>query len=162
MPFRPVGSKLATPAVQSILSKYMDKQCSRLGSDTKQGKDAALKRDQRCDKNATASNEQAGASIVDRTRLATLAQIGEDWLYLALLGIIMAMLSFSMDIVITLFLNTRLWMFNDVSEDNLLVKYLGWCLTPIVLVTFSTGFVHLCSPTVSRIHKSSALNSGIN
>lgn len=84
-----------------------------------------------------------------RTRLATLAQIGEDWLYLALLGTIMALLSFSMDSVITLFLNTRLWLFKDLSEDNTLIQYVGWCLTPIVLVTFSSGFVHLCSPTVS-------------
>lgn len=86
-----------------------------------------------------------------RNRLATLSQIGEDWLYLALLGTIMALLSFSMDSVITLFLNTRLRLYRDVSEDSILVQYLGWTVTPIVLVSFSTGFVHLCSPTVSII-----------
>jgi len=90
---------------------------------------------------------------ITRGRLATLAQIAEDWLYLALLGIIMALLSFSMDSIITLFLNTRLWLSNEMVEHNLLVQYLAWCITPILLVTFSTGFVHLCSPT--------AIGSGI-
>lgn len=95
------------------------------------------------------SQDVQKSTLTARTRLATLAQIGEDWLYLALLGTIMALLSFSMDSVITLFLNTRLWLFKDLSEDNRLVQYVGWCLTPIILVTFSSGFVHLCSPTVS-------------
>lgn len=99
------------------------------------------------------ANGRSSGSVKKRTRLATLAQIGEDWLYLALLGIIMALLSFSMDSVITLFLNTRLRLFRDISETNLLIQYLGWCVTPIVLVTFSSGFVHLCSPT--------AIGSGI-
>lgn len=88
-----------------------------------------------------------------RSKLTTLAQIGEDWLYLALLGIIMALLSFSMDTIITLFLNTRLWLFKDLNGDSILIQYLCWCITPIVLVTFSSGFVHLCSPT--------AIGSGI-
>ena len=90
-----------------------------------------------------------GQSPISRTRLATLAQIGEDWLYLALLGTIMALLSFSMDSMITFFLSTRLWLFTDLNEDSVIVQYLGWCLMPIVLVIFSTAFVYLCSPTVS-------------
>jgi hypothetical protein len=84
-----------------------------------------------------------------RSRLNTLAQIGEDWLYLALLGIIMALLSLFMDSMITMFLGTRIWLSEEMSEQNLLLEYLAWCLVPVLLVTFSTGFVHLCSPTVS-------------
>lgn len=79
-----------------------------------------------------------------------MVQIGQDWLYLALLGIIMALLSFSMDAVISLFLDTRLRLFKDLSGDFLPSKYLAWCVMPIVLVAFSSGFVHLCSPTVSK------------
>lgn len=89
------------------------------------------------------------SSFASKSRLAILAQIGEDWLYLALLGTIMALISFSMDSVITLLLNTRLRLFKDVSNNSPFLKYLAWCVTPIVLVTFSSGFVHLCSPTVS-------------
>lgn len=88
---------------------------------------------------------------ISKSRLSTLAQIGEDWLYLALLGIIMALLSFSMDAIITSFLNTRLWLTNEMSNYHVLLQYTAWCVTPILLVTFSTGFVHLCSPTVSYI-----------
>lgn len=84
-----------------------------------------------------------------QSRLRTLAQIGEDWLYLAMLGIIMALLSLFMDSIITMFLGTRIWLSDEMSDQNLLLEYLAWCLVPILLVTFSTGFVHLCSPTVS-------------
>lgn len=86
-----------------------------------------------------------------RSKLKTLLQIGEDWLYLALLGIIMALISFSMDTIIALFLNTRLRLYQDLADYSPLIQYVGWCLTPIVLVTFSSGFVHLCSPTVSSL-----------
>lgn len=88
---------------------------------------------------------------VVKSKLKTLAQIGEDWLYLALLGIIMAVISFSMDTIIALFLNTRLRLYQDLNDHSYLIQYVGWCLTPIVLVTFSSGFVHLCSPTVSIV-----------
>lgn len=80
-------------------------------------------------------------------RLSALAQIGEDWMYLASLGAIMAMISFSMDGVINLLLENRLWLFRDLN-DALIIQYFGWCVPPIILVAFSTGFVHLCSPTV--------------
>lgn len=94
---------------------------------------------------------------VIKSKLKTLAQIGEDWLYLALLGIIMALISFSMDTIIALFLNTRLRLYQDLNDYTLIIQYIGWCATPIVLVTFSSGFVHLCSPTVSFIFAPAAL-----
>lgn len=97
----------------------------------------------------TTSAAQITTRKLIRTKLKTLAQIGEDWLYLALLGIIMALISFSMDTIISLFLNTRLRLYQDLNDYSLIIQYVGWCLTPIVLVSFSSGFVHLCSPTVS-------------
>lgn len=96
-----------------------------------------------------AAGPRVRPSSVSMDRFATMVQIGQDWLYLALLGIIMALLSFSMDAVISLFLDTRLRLFEDVSSDFLPTRYLAWCVMPIVLVSFSSGFVHLCSPTVS-------------
>lgn len=144
----------------------MDKLCSRLGM-KKRNLDAVdttafdhqIQQKQKAPQQHTKNSQSPVFSLENsqdvqkspsaRSRLATLAQIGEDWLYLALLGTIMALLSFSMDTVITLFLNTRLWLFKDLSEDNTIIQYVGWCLTPIVLVSFSSGFVHLCSPTVS-------------
>ena len=108
----------------------------------------------KCEANQN-ENDNTGAKrqslTIIKSRLAALAQIGEDWMYLASLGAIMALISFSMDTVITLFLNNRLWLFHDLNDDNLIVQYLGWCVPPVILVAFSTGFVHLCSPTVSVI-----------
>lgn len=150
---KPHWLKIVHILVRACSALYMDKLCCRIGLKPEKRNPATEDRVFTSPTPlATGSNDSRPTSS-PKTRLATLAQIGEDWLYLALLGTIMAMLSFSMDSVITLFLNTRLWLFHDLSEDNVLVQYLGWCITPIVLVTFSSGFVHLCSPTVSSASK---------
>lgn len=135
----------------------LSKQDQHQGKHQDQDNDAskqANKSDEQASSSASASANASGGydclTPLTRSRLNTLAQIGEDWLYLALLGIIMALLSLSMDSVITLFLGTRIWLSEEASEQNLLLQYLAWCVTPILLVTFSTGFVHLCSPTVSQ------------
>lgn len=105
-------------------------------------------------KNDIVNTKHRSIAII-KSRLAALAQIGEDWLYLASLGAIMALISFSMDGIIAMFLSNRLWLFHDLTTDNLIIQYLGWCVPPIVLVSFSAGFVHLCSPTVGSYLRNS-------
>lgn len=93
------------------------------------------------------SINKGAANSKQRSPLLRLTPIGEDWLYLALLGIIMAVLSFLMDTVVSLLLDLRLWFFEDMQESNYLAQFFGWCLIPILLVTLSSAFVHVCSPT---------------
>ncbi|KAG9508591.1 Chloride channel protein 2 [Fragariocoptes setiger] len=88
----------------------------------------------------------SGASTLKRFINTTFVQIGGDWLFLASLGTIMALLSFSMDTVISMFLNARSTLFHDLDGKNIVLEYLGWCVLPIILVTFSTKFVQVCSP----------------
>ena len=75
----------------------------------------------------------------------TFGRIGEDWVFLALLGIIMALLSYLMDRVIFYCTFTRMELFR-LSGDDVAVKFMTWISTSVVLILFATGFVHLVAP----------------
>ena len=75
----------------------------------------------------------------------TFARIGEDWVFLALLGIIMALVSFAMDYTISLCGHARLWLVNDLVS-NIYIQFLAWVSLPVLLILFSAGFVHIVAP----------------
>ncbi|ESO07524.1 hypothetical protein HELRODRAFT_131097, partial [Helobdella robusta] len=70
---------------------------------------------------------------------------GDDWIFLTLLGIIMALLSFVMDILIERFHIARIWLYN-MSSPNVYLQYFSWMIAPLILVLFSTGFTRIVSP----------------
>ncbi|XP_054160274.1 chloride channel protein 2-like [Oppia nitens] len=76
----------------------------------------------------------------------TFARIGEDWVFLALLGVIMALLSFIMDYCIHVCSKTRIWLYDDLTGDNIWIKFIAWVTMPVLLILFSSGFVHIVSP----------------
>ncbi|XP_020278434.1 chloride channel protein 2 isoform X3 [Pseudomyrmex gracilis] len=73
------------------------------------------------------------------------ARLGEDWVFLALLGIIMALISYSMDRGISMCNNARIWLYQDLTTQPAL-KYLAWVSMPVCLILFSAGFVHIVAP----------------
>ncbi|XP_068155990.1 chloride channel protein 2 isoform X11 [Drosophila tropicalis] len=75
----------------------------------------------------------------------TLARLGEDWVFLALLGIIMALLSFIMDRGIAVCTNARIWLYRDLTSQPF-IQYIAWVSLPVCLILFSAGFVHLIAP----------------
>jgi chloride channel 2 len=75
----------------------------------------------------------------------TFARLGEDWVFLALLGVIMAILSFIMDRGISLCNWARIWLFNDLVGQPF-AQYAAWVSLPLCLILFSAGFVHLVAP----------------
>ncbi|CAH1103822.1 unnamed protein product, partial [Psylliodes chrysocephalus] len=75
----------------------------------------------------------------------TFAKLGEDWVFLALLGIIMAILSFLMDRGISICDSARLWLFRDLTLHPA-AQYAAWISLPLCLILFSTGFVQLVAP----------------
>ncbi|XP_030373593.1 chloride channel protein 2 isoform X6 [Scaptodrosophila lebanonensis] len=75
----------------------------------------------------------------------TLARLGEDWVFLALLGIIMALLSFIMDKGISICTNARIWLYRDLTSQPF-IQYIAWVSLPVCLILFSAGFVHLIAP----------------
>ena len=75
----------------------------------------------------------------------TFARIGEDWVFLALLGMIMALVSFAMDYSISICNKARLWLVKDLVS-NIWLQFMAWVSLPVFLVLFSTGFVHVVAP----------------
>lgn len=73
------------------------------------------------------------------------ARMGEDWVFLALLGIIMAFLSYVMDKGISMCTNARVWLYRDLTQQPI-AQYMAWVSLPVCLILFSAGFVHLIAP----------------
>lgn len=72
--------------------------------------------------------------------------MGEDWVFLALLGIIMALISYVMDKGISMATNARVWLYRDLSPNMPIAQYFAWVSLPVSLILFSAGFVHLIAP----------------
>ncbi|XP_059047249.1 chloride channel protein 2 [Achroia grisella] len=72
----------------------------------------------------------------------TFARLGEDWIFLALLGIIMACINYAMDRGIGICNNARMWMYKDVATSTF-SQYVAWVSLPICLILFAAGFVHI-------------------
>ncbi|EDW81287.2 uncharacterized protein Dwil_GK11108 [Drosophila willistoni] len=71
--------------------------------------------------------------------------LGKDWIFLTILGIIMAFLAFAIDESINICLKARFWLYRDVSSDPY-IQYLAWISLPICLILFAAGFVYLVAP----------------
>ncbi|XP_042226356.1 chloride channel protein 2-like isoform X1 [Homarus americanus] len=76
---------------------------------------------------------------------ATFARVGEDWVFLAVLGVVMAIISFIMDYGIAMCNKARIWLYRDLASHTAL-QYLAWVSLPICLILFSAGFVHILAP----------------
>ncbi|NXW91991.1 CLCKB protein, partial [Alopecoenas beccarii] len=74
-----------------------------------------------------------------------LFRVGEDWYFLFILGILMATISFVMDILISRLYEAHRWLYQELG-DILVLKYLSWTMYPVALTTFSTGFSQSITP----------------
>ncbi|XP_050317149.1 chloride channel protein 2 isoform X8 [Bactrocera neohumeralis] len=75
----------------------------------------------------------------------TFARLGEDWVFLALLGVIMAFVSYVVDKGINVCTNARVWLYRDLTSQPI-TQYFAWVSLPVCLILFSAGFVHLVAP----------------
>ncbi|XP_078697679.1 chloride channel protein 2-like isoform X5 [Branchiostoma floridae x Branchiostoma belcheri] len=85
-------------------------------------------------------------------RNVVFAKIGEDWIFLLLLGVSMALLSFAMDFTIAKCQKAHYWLYMELSQYPLL-QYLAWVMFPVIFISFSAGFTHIVS--------ANAIGSGI-
>ncbi|XP_073512227.1 chloride channel protein ClC-Ka isoform X2 [Phyllobates terribilis] len=74
-----------------------------------------------------------------------LFRVGDDWYFLFALGVIMALISFTMDFTVSKLLNAQRWLQQELGDYSLL-RYLSWVVYPIALVAFSTGFAQSITP----------------
>ncbi|XP_015990032.2 chloride channel protein 2 isoform X7 [Rousettus aegyptiacus] len=73
------------------------------------------------------------------------SRVGEDWIFLILLGLLMALVSWAMDYAIAACLQAQQWMSRGLNT-SLLLQYLAWVTYPVVLITFSAGFTQILAP----------------
>jgi len=76
----------------------------------------------------------------------TFARIGEDWIFLALLGIIMAIISFIINFISEQAALARRRVYQNIAGDNILFKYVVWTSTSVIMIMFASGFVHIVAP----------------
>ncbi|XP_072311872.1 chloride channel protein 2c isoform X2 [Eucyclogobius newberryi] len=74
-----------------------------------------------------------------------ISRVGEDWIFLILLGLVMALVSWVVDFCIALCLQAQKWMYGGL-DSNILLQYLAWVTYPVVLITFSAGFTQILAP----------------
>ncbi|KAJ8357841.1 hypothetical protein SKAU_G00206350 [Synaphobranchus kaupii] len=74
-----------------------------------------------------------------------MSRVGEDWIFLILLGLLMALVSWFMDYAIVFFQQAQKWMYRGLGY-NVLMQYLAWVAYPVVLITFSAGFTQILAP----------------
>jgi len=93
----------------------------------------------------------------------TFAKIGEDWVFLAMLGVVMAIISFGIDFGIEKCVSSRRILYEQLGE-HVGVKYLIWISLPVLLILFATGFVHVLAPQAigSGIPEIKTILRGVN
>nr|XP_057909971.1 chloride channel protein 1 [Doryrhamphus excisus] len=80
-----------------------------------------------------------------RVRRYIVTKMGEDWIFLVLLGLTMALVSWSMDYASAKSLQAYKWIHGEL-KGNVALQYLAWISYPMILVMFASLFCHLVSP----------------
>ncbi|XP_063290905.1 chloride channel protein 1 isoform X1 [Pelobates fuscus] len=84
-------------------------------------------------------------ACLQRVKQYFIQKLGEDWIFLVLLGLVMALVSWSMDYASAKSLQAYRWMFQSVSH-NVWLQYLAWVSYPLILILFAAVFCHIVSP----------------
>ncbi|KAG5838812.1 hypothetical protein ANANG_G00227580 [Anguilla anguilla] len=70
---------------------------------------------------------------------------GLEWLCLCMLGAVMALVSFFMDLSVTKLLRAQHWLYSHL-EGHRLLQFLSWTVYPVSLCTLSSSFSHSLCP----------------
>uniref|UniRef100_A0A8C1SBY2 Chloride channel, voltage-sensitive 1a n=1 Tax=Cyprinus carpio TaxID=7962 RepID=A0A8C1SBY2_CYPCA len=82
---------------------------------------------------------------VARVQKFLISKLGEDWIFLVLLGITMALVSWTMDYASLLRFPSYKWFYGEL-RGNIPLQYLIWVFYPMVLILFASLFCHLVAP----------------
>ncbi|XP_069835927.1 chloride channel protein 1 isoform X3 [Dendropsophus ebraccatus] len=84
-------------------------------------------------------------ACAQRIKKYFIKKLGEDWIFLVLLGLVMALVSWSMDYASAKSIQVYRWMYKGASH-NVWYQYMAWVSYPLVLILFAAVFCHLVSP----------------
>ncbi|KAM5162037.1 chloride channel protein ClC-Kb isoform 1-T1 [Callospermophilus lateralis] len=74
-----------------------------------------------------------------------LFRVGEDWYFLMILGVLMALISYAMNFAIARVVRAHKWLYREIGDSHLL-RYLSWTVYPVALLSFSSGFSQSITP----------------
>ncbi|XP_061270976.1 chloride channel protein 1 isoform X2 [Bos javanicus] len=80
-----------------------------------------------------------------RLGLVVRRKLGEDWIFLVLLGLLMALVSWCMDYVSAKMLQAYKWSYYQM-QPSLPLQFLVWVGFPLILILFSALFCQIISP----------------
>ncbi|KAF7642350.1 hypothetical protein LDENG_00259630 [Lucifuga dentata] len=89
---------------------------------------------------------------VARVQRFLVTRLGEDWIFLVLLGITMALVSWSMDYASAKSLQAYKWIHGEL-RGNIPLQFLAWVSYPLTLILFSSIFCHLVSPQANGLYR---------
>ncbi|XP_061597623.1 chloride channel protein 1-like [Cololabis saira] len=82
---------------------------------------------------------------IARVQRFLVTRLGEDWIFLILLGVTMALVSWSMDYASAKSLQVYKWIYGEL-RGNVPLQYLAWVSYPLIFILFSSLFCHLVAP----------------
>ncbi|XP_034401401.1 chloride channel protein 1-like [Cyclopterus lumpus] len=82
---------------------------------------------------------------IARVQRFLVTRLGEDWIFLVLLGITMALISWTMDYASAKSLQAYKWIHGEL-RGNIPLQYLAWVSYPLIFILFSSLFCHLVAP----------------
>nr|CAI5838830.1 unnamed protein product [Callosobruchus analis] len=75
----------------------------------------------------------------------TFAQVGEDWVILAILGIFIAIISYSIDKGVMMCNKGQMHLYSELSE-GMFTKWVAWICIPVCLILWDVGLTHFLAP----------------
>uniref|UniRef100_A0ABM5FRC4 Chloride channel protein 1 n=1 Tax=Pogona vitticeps TaxID=103695 RepID=A0ABM5FRC4_9SAUR len=72
-------------------------------------------------------------------------KLGEDWIFLILLGLVMALVSWGVDYASAKSLQAYKWMYREL-HPSIPMQFLAWVTYPLILILFAALFCQLVSP----------------
>uniref|UniRef100_A0A3P9NYV0 4Fe-4S ferredoxin-type domain-containing protein n=1 Tax=Poecilia reticulata TaxID=8081 RepID=A0A3P9NYV0_POERE len=84
-------------------------------------------------------------SCTVRCQKFLISLVREEWIFLFLLGLVTALISWVVDICIAVCLQAQKWMY-DGLDSNVFLQYLVWVTCPVVFIILSAGFTQILAP----------------
>ncbi|XP_058024007.1 chloride channel protein 1 [Ahaetulla prasina] len=72
-------------------------------------------------------------------------KLGEDWIFLILLGVVMALVSWGVDYASAKSLQAYKWIYKEM-QPSIPMQFLAWVTYPLILILFAALFCQLVSP----------------
>ncbi|XP_047200030.1 chloride channel protein 1 isoform X1 [Hippoglossus stenolepis] len=127
-------------------SRYQSRQRNRRQSNM----EAEAADEQTADLDPTSSTKKRRSyskcrDCIARVQRFLVTRLGEDWIFLVLLGITMALVSWTMDYASAKSLEAYKWIHVEL-RGNIPLQFLAWVSYPLLFILFSCLFCHLVSP----------------